>query len=232
MKNHRHSILPAAAGLFLLLSGAAATGLAQAPAPSPDKMPQHQAGMKEMKGMSGMVSQPHHVLAMAYRANLETFARALLASSTKSKAVDVDLARPAVAEMRRSFDQMRQHHQAQMTTMGDKPMGDKPISDRPMGDKPMGDKPMGNKPMGGMMMGDKMMGDRMMGEKTKPPMSGMMQDMESHLAALNEHLTALETAVKVVTPDANEISTHTNEILKQCAKMSAKPAKTAPHHMK
>ncbi|MHB1069913.1 MAG: hypothetical protein ACYC1W_08625 [Gemmatimonadaceae bacterium] len=217
MKSHRHSMVPAAAGLILLLSGTTATGLAQAPAPSPDKMPQHQAGMKAMKGMSGMVSQPHHVLAMAYRTNLETFARALHGPVTQSKTVDVDLARPAVAEMRRSFDQMRQHHQAQMTTMGDKPMGD----------KPMGDKPMGNKPMGGMMMGDKMMGD-----KTKPPMSGTMQDMESHLAALNEHLMALESAVNVGTPDAKVVSAHTTEILKQCAKISAKPAQAQPHHMK
>jgi hypothetical protein len=122
---------------------------------------------------------------------------------------------------------MRQHHQAQMTTMGDKPMGDKPMSDKPMSDKPMGDKPMG-----GMMMGDKMMGDKMMGDKTKPPMSGTMQDMQSHLAALNEHLSALESAVHVPTPDAKVVSAHTTEILKQCAKMSAKPAKTKPHHMK
>lgn len=221
MKNHRQSMTPAVAGLILLLSSATTLGLAQDPAPSPDKMPQHQAGMKEMKDMSGMESQPHHVLAMAYRANLETFARALLASSTKSKAVDVDLARPAVAEMRRSFDQMRQHHQAQMTTMGDKPMGDKPMGGMMRGDK------MGDKPMGGMMMGDKKMGG-----KTMPPMSGTMQDMESHLSALNEHLTALESAVNVATPDAKVVSAHTNEILKQCAKMSAKPAKTAPHHMK
>ena len=211
MKNNRHSMIPGAAGLILLLSGATATVLAQAPAPSPDKMPQHQAGMKEMKGMSGMVSQPHHVLAMAYRLNLETFARALHGPVTQSKTVDVDLARPAVAEMRRSFDQMRQHHQAQMTTMGDKPMGDKP---------------MGNKPMGGMMMGDKMMGD-----KTKPQMSGTMQDMQSHLTALDEHLTALESAVNVGTPDAKVVSAHTAEILKQCGKLSAKSAKAKPHHL-
>lgn len=215
MKNHGLRMIPAAAGLILLLSGTTATGLAQDPAPSPGKMPQHQAGMKETKGMSGMVSQPHHVLAMAYRANLEAFARALLESSTPSKTVDVDLARPAVAEMRRSFDRMRLHHQAQMTKM-----------------TKMGDKPMGGMMMGDKMMGDKMMGDRMMGDKTKPPMSGTMQDMQSHLAALNEHLTALESAVKVGTPDAKVVSSHTTEILKQCAKMSAKPAEAKPHHMK
>lgn len=220
MKNHRHSMIPAAAGLILLLSGATATVLAQAPAPSSDKMPQHQAGMKEMKGMSSMESQPHHMLAMAYRANLETFTRALQKQVTQSKTVNLDLARPAVAEMRRSFDQMRQHHQAQMTAMGDKPMGDKP---------------MGNKPMGGMMMGDKMMGGKMIGDSSKPQMSGTMQDMQSHIAALDEHLTALESAVNVGTPDAKVVSAHTTEILKQCDKMSAKPAKTAktaPHHMK
>ena len=197
MKNHRPLMIPAAAGLILLLSGATATVMAQVPTPSPGKMPQHQAGMKHMPGMSTMTGAPHHVLAMAYRDNLVTFARALQAHVTPPKTVNPDLARPAVAEMRRSFDQMRQHHQAQMTTMGDMPMGDKP-----------------------------------MGDKTKPPMAGTMQDMQSHLAALNEHLTALESAVNVGTPDAKVVSAHTTEILKQCDKMSAKPAKTEPHHMK
>ena len=212
MKNHEHSMISAAAGLILLLGGATTTGTAQASAPSPDKMPHHQAGTKDMPGMSDMKGAPHHVLAMAYRVNLETFARALQGPVTQSKTVDVDLARPAVAEMRRSFDQMRQHHQAQMTTMGDKPMG--------------------NKPMGGMMMGDKMMGDKMMGDKTKPPMSETMQGMGSRFAVLNDHLTALESAVNVGTPDAKEVSAHTTEILRQCAKMSEMPAKAKPHQMK
>jgi len=212
MKNHRQSMIPAVASLVLLLSSATAAGLAQAPSPSPGKMPQHQTGMKDMPGMSSMPGAPHHVLAMAYRDNLVTFAKALKGQVTPSKTVNVDLARPAVAEMRRSFEQMRQHHQAQMTTMGDKAMSDKPV---------------GDKPMGGMMMGDRMVGD-----KAKSPMSGTMQDMQSHLAALNEHLAALEAAVNVGTPDAKVVSAHTTEILKQCAKMSAKPAKTKPHHMK
>jgi hypothetical protein len=72
-----------------------------------------------MQGMSGMLEEPHHVLAMAYRDNLVTFARALRTQVTQSKSVNVDLARPAVSEMRRSFDQMKQHHQAQMAMMGD-----------------------------------------------------------------------------------------------------------------
>jgi cytochrome c556 len=120
MKAQKYSMIPAAASLLaLLMSGATTTGMAQAPTPTPAKMPQHQEGMKGMQGMSGMMEGPHHVLAMAYMDNLATFARALGAQVTQSKTVDLDLARPAVAEMRRSFDQMKQHHQAQMTMMGD-----------------------------------------------------------------------------------------------------------------
>ena len=197
MKNHGHRMIPAVAGLILLLSGATATAMAQVPTPSPGKMPQHQAGMKDMPGMSAMTGAPHHVLAMAYRDNLVTFARALQGQVTQSQTVNPDLARPAVAEMRRSSDQMQQHHQAQMT-----------------------------------MMGDKMMGNMMMDDRTKPPMSETMQGMESHLATLNEHLSALETAVNALTPDAKTVLEHTTAILKQCAEMSATPAKAKPHQMK
>lgn len=113
----KHSMVPAAAGLLtLLMSGATATVMAQTPTPSPGKMPQHQEGMKSMSGMMG---GPHHVLAMGYRDNLATFARALRGHVTQSKTVNLDLARPAVAEMMRSFDQMKQHHRAHMMMMGD-----------------------------------------------------------------------------------------------------------------
>jgi hypothetical protein len=120
MKTRHHSTIPAAAGLLaLLISGAAAPAATQSPTPPPGKMPQHPEGMKDMESMSGMMGGHHHVLAMAYRDNLVTFARALQGQGARSKAVDLDLARPAVAEMRRSFDQMQQHHQAQMTMMAD-----------------------------------------------------------------------------------------------------------------
>jgi cytochrome c556 len=188
MKTRKHSIVPAAAGLLaLLMSAAAATGIAQAPTPTPAKMPEHQEGMKGMQGMNGMMEGPHHVLAMAYRDNLATFARALRAQVSKSKTVNLDLARPAVAEMRRSFDQMKQHHQAQMAMMGD---------------------------------------------QTKPAMSGTMQQMESHMTALGEHLTALESEVNASTPDPKKVSEHATEILKQCADMSAMHGKAKPHQMK
>jgi cytochrome c556 len=188
MKAQKHSMVPAAASLLaLLMCGATATGMAQVPTPSPGNMPQQQDSMKRMQGMSGMMEGPHHVLAMAYRDNLATFARALQEQVTKSKTVNLDLARPAVAEMMRSFDQMKQHHQAQMTMMGD---------------------------------------------QTKPSMSGMMQQMETHLTALSNHLTALESEVNASTPDPNKVSEHTTEILKQCAGMSAMPGNAKPHQMK
>ncbi len=184
MTTRQHSLVLGAATLFLVVSGVAATGMAQTTKPSPAKMPQHQEGMK---GMSDMIVGPHHVLAMAYRDNLATFARALRGQDTQSKTVDLDLARPAVAEMRRSFDQMQQHHQAQMTMMGD---------------------------------------------RARPPMPPTMQNMKTHLTALGEHLTALESEVNASTPDARKVSEHTTEILKQCAAMSAMSAKAKPHDMK
>ena len=188
MKALKHSMVPAAAGLLaLLMSGATTTSMAQAPVPTSAKMPQHQEGMKGMQGMSGMMEGPHHVLAMAYRDNLATFARALRAQVTQSKTVNLDLARPAVAEMRRSFDQMKQHHQAQMATMGDQP---------------------------------------------KPAMAGTMQQMDTRIAALSEHLAALQSEVNAITPDPKKVSEHTTEILKQCAGMSAMHGKAKPHQMK
>jgi short-subunit dehydrogenase involved in D-alanine esterification of teichoic acids len=147
-------------------------------------MPQHQEGMK---GMQGMMEGPHHVLAMAYRDNIATFARALRSQVDQSKTVNLDLARPAVSEMRRSFDQMKQHHQAQMSMMAD---------------------------------------------QTKPAMSGTMQQMETRIATLNEHLTALESEVNASTPDPKKVSEHTSEILKQCAGMLAMSGKPKPHQMK
>ena len=182
MRTRKRRMLPAAAGLLALLtSGAAAT--AQAPTPPPAKMPQHPEGMKGMEGMSSMMGGPHHVLAMAYRDNLATFARALQGQVARSKSVDLDLARPAVAEMRRSFDQMQQHHQAQMT---------------------------------------------MMAEHAKPPMSGSMQHMETHVSALSEHLTALEAELSAGTPDPKKVTGHTTEILKQVAGMPGMPVKAKP----
>ena len=67
--------------------------------------------------MMDMTNEPHHVLAMAYRQNLATFAKALHEQTTGASSVNVEFARAAVAGMRGSFDQMKLHHQAHMQTM-------------------------------------------------------------------------------------------------------------------
>ena len=69
-------------------------------------------------GMTAMMSGPHHALAAAYRDNVAVFARALNREVTRTQAVDGALSQPATGEMRRSFDLMKQHHQAQMSAMG------------------------------------------------------------------------------------------------------------------
>lgn len=61
--------------------------------------------------------EPHHTLAMAYHQNLAIFARALHEQTSGADSVNVEFARAAVAEMRRSFGQMKEHHQAHMQGM-------------------------------------------------------------------------------------------------------------------
>ncbi len=193
MKTRTSSKIAAAATFtVLLLSGNATTGSAQGTKPMGDTTHKHQpamapkTGMPGMQEMAGMPHGPHHMLAMAYRDNLVTFAHALHSDVTRSKTVNLELARPAVAEMRRSFDQMRQHHQAQMSTMT---------------------------------------------SEMKSSMAGMMQDMEKHVTALGEHLTALETEIQASAPAPAKVSEHTAEILKLCEGMMKMPAKAKAHPM-
>ena len=64
-----------------------------------------------------MATEPHHVLAMAYHQNLAAFAKALHEQTASEGPLNIDFARTAVSEMRRSFDQMKQHHQEHMAGM-------------------------------------------------------------------------------------------------------------------
>ncbi len=64
-----------------------------------------------------MATGPHQALAMAYHESLAAFAKALQEQTANATAVDVDFARAAVAEMRRDFDQMKEHHEAHMKSM-------------------------------------------------------------------------------------------------------------------
>lgn len=74
----------------------------------------------DMMDMSAMMQEPHHQLAMAYKQNLENFAKALRNEAAKTATVNPEFARAAVAEMKRSFDLMQQHHQDHLKTIDDK----------------------------------------------------------------------------------------------------------------
>ena len=79
---------------------------------------QHDGPTPEMqKHHAMMASEPHHILAMAYHTNMANFAKALETQSAKSTSLNLDFSRSAVTEMRRSFDQMKQHHQEHMQAM-------------------------------------------------------------------------------------------------------------------
>ena len=83
-----------------------------------DKSQSAKQGKKKMPhDQMMMTNEPHHVLAMAYHQNLARFAKALHEQTAQASSVNVEFARVAVAEMRRSFDQMKQHHQEHMQTM-------------------------------------------------------------------------------------------------------------------
>lgn len=134
MNTRTLSIVSASALLLtVLMSGASAPVMAQSAKTKSGKMADHQDSTKGMKGMKGMKDKkdmkemngkgdakegPHHLLAMAYRDNLTTFAKAIRQDANRTKAVNLDLARPALAEMKRSLEQMKQHHDAQLATMG------------------------------------------------------------------------------------------------------------------
>ena len=111
------------AATILMVSGAAAisqqggSGMPPSSKQSQGKMPQHQQGMMDM---SAMKQEPHHLLAMAYKDNLVNFAKALRHHAAEAKTVNPEFARAAVAEMRRSFDQMHRHHQDHMKAMDEK----------------------------------------------------------------------------------------------------------------
>jgi len=97
---------------ILIVSGAAAISQ-QGHSGMPPSSKQSQG----MMDMSAMMQEPHHVLAMAYKHNLVNFAKALHHEANQTKPINREFARAAVAEMRRSFDQMLKHHQDHMKAM-------------------------------------------------------------------------------------------------------------------
>jgi alpha-L-fucosidase len=69
--------------------------------------------------MSAMMNEPHHALAMAYMQNIGTFAKTLHDQAEGSSPLNAQFARSAVAEIRRSFDEMEKHHGEHMKMMSD-----------------------------------------------------------------------------------------------------------------
>jgi hypothetical protein len=67
--------------------------------------------------MAHMMNQPHAALAMSYRQNIVTFGKTLNNQAKGNGPLDVSLARTAVAEIRRGFDQMEAHHGEHARTM-------------------------------------------------------------------------------------------------------------------
>lgn len=101
--------------MILTLGALSATGATPEQAASASKPAMGKMEMSHDHMM--MATEPHHVLAMAYHQNLAAFAKALHEQTASEGPLNIDFARTAVSEMRRSFDQMKQHHQEHMAGM-------------------------------------------------------------------------------------------------------------------
>jgi hypothetical protein len=69
--------------------------------------------------MAKMMKSPHHMLMMAHQKSMAEFAKALHHQAMMPKALDVEFARAAVAELRHCLDAMEAVHQKHMATMSD-----------------------------------------------------------------------------------------------------------------
>lgn len=127
MKRNLNAVI-LTAGALLVLSCAGAPALAQhehhggqKPAPKQEQKPgqpqQHQGHDMAGHGMTDMMQEPHHLLAMAYHESMAAFAKTLSKQAEKTSALNAEFARDAVAEMRRNFDQMMRHHQEHTQAM-------------------------------------------------------------------------------------------------------------------
>ncbi|MEO7660693.1 MAG: hypothetical protein ABIV48_13850 [Pyrinomonadaceae bacterium] len=69
--------------------------------------------------MAMMMKSPHHMLMMAHQKSMAEFAKALHDQAMMPKALDIEFARAAVAELRHNLDAMDAIHQKHMSTMSD-----------------------------------------------------------------------------------------------------------------
>ena len=169
------------------------------PAGAPNKqgMPAQHQGMS-MPAMN----IPPHALALAHRENIAAFARVLRQQVEQTGAVEGDFARDAVAEMRRSFDQMERYRQEQMDLMQD--------PTRPQTSPPQG----GTGTQAGVMRGMSHQAGAMRGGMISPA-AGTWQQAEPRLSQLGAHLAELERETGREAPVPKFVLEHTGEILKQ-----------------
>ena len=96
--------------MFILLSASAV--FAQ------DKKMDMKSMPKDKMNMDEMHKSPHHKMMMAYQHNAMTFTRTLWDMTSDGKVVDVDLARNAFAEIKKSMERMEDIHKSHMAKMG------------------------------------------------------------------------------------------------------------------
>lgn len=113
MKVNTRALLSATAIMLVLLIPSAARAQHKHTQSAPKKP--GMAGMKSM--MSKMMQSPHHKLMMAYMKSMSGFATALRDQATKPQALDVEVARTTVAELRHSLDAMEALKQKHMQSM-------------------------------------------------------------------------------------------------------------------
>lgn len=113
MKVNPRALLAATAIVLVLLIPSAAWAQHKHTSAEPKK-----PGMAGMKSeMAMMMKSPHHLLMTAHMKSMSEFARILRDQAVKPKALDVEFARAAVAELRHNLDAMEAIHQKHMETM-------------------------------------------------------------------------------------------------------------------
>lgn len=147
--------------------------------------------------------QQHQTLTLVNADSVASFARVVQRAAGMSTGVDAAGARSAAIGVRRTFDQMRQHHAAQMSLMGDSMKS---------------------------MMGDDMTLPKSGAPSSMKPTVAMMQKIETHMAPLTELVGALEADLRAGAPSAPNVSVHTTEIIRRCTAIAeaGKPAAARP----
>lgn len=121
--SHPTTALRAVSLTVISMATVSSSVLAQARAPMADSSHKHPSSMSHMAAksgmpaMSGMPMGGQQQLAMAFRDNLVNFAGILARDLDRNKQINLDLARPALEEMQRSFEHLQAYHEANTASM-------------------------------------------------------------------------------------------------------------------